>query len=118
LSSRWQPVTEDRQAQPIPFCTGLEIQVGPLGDDPLIAHQPGETLLQIAAGHQCITHDVQRGGTHLAGHVQADRRVAGNRHRTLPQAGHIVLRKTRIGIAQGRIIETQFAEQLAAVDPC
>ena len=117
LPSRRQAVAEYGQAQPIALCTGLEIQIGALGDDPLVTHQPGEAFLEIVAGHQRITDHVQCSRPRLARHVQANRGIAGNRHRALPQARHVVLSKACVGVVQGGIVQMQLNEQLAAIDP-
>jgi len=117
LPSWRQAVADYRQTQPIALCAGLEIQIGTLGDDPLVAHQSGEAFLEIAAGHQCIADHVQCSRPRLARHVQANGGVTGNRHRALPKARHVILGKARVGVVQSGIVQMQLNEQLAAIDP-
>ncbi|MCY1292022.1 hypothetical protein D9M70_412330 [compost metagenome] len=115
LPGRRQAVAMDRQAQLVALGPGGETEVGPFGDDPLVAHQPGEALLQGAAGHQRIAHHMEGCRAHHLGHVQADGGVAGQFDGAQPEAGHAVLGEARVGVAEGLVVEAEFGKQVAAV---
>lgn len=103
-----------RDADSIALRRAAESQVGRFRDDPLVALQAREAFRQVAARHQRIADDVESRAPD-PGDVQGDRRVAAERHRTLPQTAHGVLREARVGVLQGLVVEAQLGEQLASV---
>lgn len=105
------------QHQRVTLRLQAKAQIGALGDDSLITHQAFESLGQGAAGHQRITHYMERCRTHHPGHVQANRLIARKLHRQLPQAGHGVLGKARVRIVQGRKIQPELLEHGLAIEP-
>ena len=110
-----QMIAVNRQNQRIPLIQQAETQVGAFSNDPLVTHQSLETFGQGLAGHQGVAgHMELRGSYHLA-HVQANRRVAGQLNRALPESCHGVLREARIRIIQCRVVEPQLFEQNPAI---
>ncbi|EFQ61672.1 hypothetical protein PFWH6_4627 [Pseudomonas fluorescens WH6] len=110
-----QMIAMHRQNQRIAFGQQAKAQVGAFGDDPLVAHQTHKAFGQCVAGHQGVTGDVKRRRAHHLAHVQADRRVARQLDRALPQARHGILRKTGVGVVEGGVIQAQLLEQTAAI---
>ena len=104
-----------RDAESIALRRAAESQVGGFRDDPLVAFQAREAFRQVAARHQRIADDVESRAPD-PGDVQGDRRVAAERHRTLPQTAHRILREARVGVLQGLVVEAQLGEQLASVE--
>ena len=105
------------QDQRIAFRAKGETQVGAFGNDALVTHQPLEAFGQGAAGHQRVTHHMERSRAHHPRHVQANRFVARELDRELPEAGHGVLRKTCIRIVECGEIQPQLLEHRRAIEP-
>ncbi|RMP73103.1 hypothetical protein ALQ17_05192 [Pseudomonas fluorescens] len=117
LPGRRQVIAMHRQNQRIPFGDQSETQVGTFGDDALVTHQAHKTFGEGVAGHQGIAGHMKRRRAHHLAHVQADRRVARELHRALPQTSHAILREARIGVIQRGVVQAQLLEQGAAIQP-
>jgi hypothetical protein len=98
----------NRQGQQSAAISWPELQVRTFGNDALVPHQTLEAVPERATGHQCIADYMHRAGAHHLCQIQADRRVAGHLHCALPEPGHAVLGKPRIGIAQCGVVEPQL----------
>jgi hypothetical protein len=107
----------DCQEHFIAFGSGMNAEISTLADDPLIAHQTGKPFLQVTAAHHRITHHIEGRWPQNLRHIQANGRVARNLNGQVPEAGHGILGKARIGIGQRCIVEPQLGKQAAAVNP-
>jgi len=95
VPGRWQVVAVYGQDQRIALGAEDEAEVGAFGNDALVTHQALEAFGQGAAGHQRITHHMERCRAHHPRHVQAYGLVARQLYRQLPQPGHGVLGEAR-----------------------
>ncbi|MNE31125.1 hypothetical protein D3C80_1246730 [compost metagenome] len=117
VSGGRQVIAMNGKNQRIAVGLQTETKVGAFGDDPLITHQPLETLGQGAARHQRIADHMKGCRAHHPRHVQADRLVAGELDRQLPEAGHRILGKTCVGVIERGEIQAELLEHGTAIEP-